>query len=65
MVTVMLTTLVFPAVTIFGGTWTAIWVAEGAPFITRHIIQAAASSFDDFAGSAAGQAANRRMLGLE
>jgi sugar phosphate isomerase/epimerase len=39
--------------------------AEGAPFIARHIIQAAASSFDDFAGSAAGQAANRRMLGLE
>ncbi len=39
--------------------------AEGAPFIVRHIIQAAAHSFDDFAGSGADQAANRRMMGLE
>ncbi|HKV62153.1 MAG TPA: sugar phosphate isomerase/epimerase [Candidatus Acidoferrum sp.] len=38
--------------------------AEGAPFIQRHIIEAASSSFDDFAGSGADQAANRRMLGL-
>ena len=38
--------------------------AEGAPFIARHIIQAAAHSFDDFAGSGADEAANRRMLGL-
>jgi sugar phosphate isomerase/epimerase len=38
--------------------------AEGAPFIARHIIQASSSSFDDFAKSGAGQAANRRMLGL-
>jgi sugar phosphate isomerase/epimerase len=38
--------------------------AEGAPFIARHIIQAATQSFDDFAGSGADQAANRRMLGL-
>ncbi len=39
--------------------------AEGAPFIARHIIQAAQQSFDDFAGSGADQSANRRMLGLE
>jgi sugar phosphate isomerase/epimerase len=38
--------------------------AEGAPFIARHIIQAAASTFDDFAASGADRAANRRMLGL-
>ena len=38
--------------------------AEGAPFIARHIIQAAAHSFDDFAGSGADQAANRKMMGL-
>jgi sugar phosphate isomerase/epimerase len=39
--------------------------AEGAPFIQRHIIQAASSAFDDFASSGADQRANRRMLGLE
>jgi sugar phosphate isomerase/epimerase len=39
--------------------------AEGAPFIARHIIQAATQSFDDFASSGADQAANRRMMGLE
>jgi sugar phosphate isomerase/epimerase len=39
--------------------------AEGAPFIARHIIQAASRSFDDFAGSGVDQAANRRMLGLD
>jgi sugar phosphate isomerase/epimerase len=39
--------------------------AEGAPFIARHIIQAAKQSFDDFAGSGADQAANRRMMGLD
>ena len=38
--------------------------AEGAPFIAHHIIQAASSTFDDFAKSGANQAANRRMLGL-
>jgi sugar phosphate isomerase/epimerase len=38
--------------------------AEGAPFIAHHIIQAAESTFDDFAKSGANQAANRRMLGL-
>jgi sugar phosphate isomerase/epimerase len=39
--------------------------AEGAPFIARHIIQVAKQSFDDFAGSGADLAANRRMMGLE
>jgi sugar phosphate isomerase/epimerase len=39
--------------------------AEGAPFISRHIIQAATQSFDDFASSGADVAANRRMMGLE
>ena len=39
--------------------------AEGAPFIARHIIQVAGQSFDDFAGSGADRAANRRMMGLE
>jgi sugar phosphate isomerase/epimerase len=39
--------------------------AEGAPFIARHIIQAASQSFDDFASSGADLAANRRMMGLE
>ena len=38
--------------------------AEGAPFIQRQIIQAAKSTFDDFASSGADQAANRRMMGL-
>jgi sugar phosphate isomerase/epimerase len=38
--------------------------AEGAPFIQRHIIQAASGAFDDFAGSGADRRANRRMLGL-
>jgi len=37
--------------------------AEGAPFIQRHIIEAATGSFDDFAGSGADQKANARMLG--
>jgi len=38
--------------------------AEGAPFIASHIIQAASTTFDDFANSGTDQAANRRMLGL-
>ncbi|HXN21820.1 MAG TPA: sugar phosphate isomerase/epimerase [Candidatus Dormibacteraeota bacterium] len=38
--------------------------AEGAPFISRHIIQAATSAFDDFAKSGTDEAANRRMLAL-
>ena len=39
--------------------------AEGAPFIARHIIQAASQSFDDFASAGSDEAANRRMMGLE
>lgn len=38
--------------------------AEGAPFIARHIIEAADRSFDDFASAGIDQAANRRLLGL-
>jgi sugar phosphate isomerase/epimerase len=37
---------------------------EGAPFIARHIIQAASRAFDDFAASGVDMAANRKMLGL-
>jgi sugar phosphate isomerase/epimerase len=37
---------------------------EGAPFIRRHIIEAAKTSFDDFAGSGADQSALREILGL-
>ena len=39
--------------------------AEGAPFISRHIIQAPDRAFDDFAASGADAAANRKMLGLK
>lgn len=39
--------------------------AEGAPFIQRHIIQAASSTFDDFASSGADQKGNRQMMGLD
>jgi sugar phosphate isomerase/epimerase len=37
---------------------------EGAPFIKRHIIEAAKTSFDDFAGSRTDQKAIREILGL-
>jgi sugar phosphate isomerase/epimerase len=37
---------------------------EGAEFINRHIIRVTEKAFDDFAGSGADDAANRRMLGL-
>jgi len=37
---------------------------EGAPFIARHIIETAERAFDDFAKSATGTEANRRILGL-
>lgn len=37
---------------------------EGAPFIARHIIQAASRAFDDFAGASTDQAAIRRLLGI-
>ncbi len=38
--------------------------AEGAPFIKGHIIEAAKTSFDDFASSGADQTALRKILGL-
>ena len=37
---------------------------EGAQFIRDHIIRVSETAFDDFAGGASDQAANRRMLGL-
>jgi len=39
--------------------------AEGAPFIARHIIEAAEVAFDDFAGGKADVKTNRRILGLD
>jgi sugar phosphate isomerase/epimerase len=38
--------------------------AEGAPFIARHIIQAARISFDDFAAGGVDTQANNRILGI-
>ena len=38
--------------------------AEGAPFITDHLIRVAERAFDDFAASGTDAATNRRMLGL-
>lgn len=38
---------------------------EGAEFVRHHIIRVTEKAFDDFAGSQADRAANRRMLGLE
>jgi hypothetical protein len=37
---------------------------EGAPFIARHIIEAAETSFDDFADATIEKAAIRKLLGL-
>ncbi len=37
---------------------------EGAPFITRHLIETTAVAFDDFAGGQTDVARNRRILGL-
>ncbi len=37
---------------------------EGAPFITRQIIEVTERAFDDFAAAATDDAANRRMLGV-
>jgi sugar phosphate isomerase/epimerase len=37
---------------------------EGAAFIADHIIRVTEKAFDDFAGSGADQAANRKMLGI-
>ena len=39
--------------------------AEGAPFIARHIIEATAVAFDDFAGGTSDRATNRKILGLD
>ncbi|QIE54607.1 sugar phosphate isomerase/epimerase [Pikeienuella piscinae] len=38
---------------------------EGAAFVRDHIIRVTERAFDDFAGSGADEAANRRILGLE
>ncbi|MGH9573500.1 MAG: sugar phosphate isomerase/epimerase family protein [Candidatus Acidiferrales bacterium] len=37
---------------------------EGAPFIKKHIIEAATRAFDDFAGAGTDDAANRKLLGI-
>ena len=37
---------------------------EGAEFVRAHIIRVTEKAFDDFAGSGADEAANRRMLGI-
>lgn len=38
--------------------------AEGAPFIADHIIRKTEKAFDDFAGSGADEATNKKILGL-
>ena len=38
---------------------------EGAPFIAAHLIDKGEKAFDDFAGSGADEAMNRRALGLD
>jgi sugar phosphate isomerase/epimerase len=38
--------------------------AEGAPFITSHIIRVADRAFDDFASAGLDTTTNRRLLGL-
>ncbi|MCB0570886.1 MAG: sugar phosphate isomerase/epimerase [Phaeodactylibacter sp.] len=38
--------------------------SEGAPFIEDHIIRVTGKAFDDFAGSGADEAGNRKALGL-
>ncbi|MFN7541585.1 MAG: sugar phosphate isomerase/epimerase family protein [Acidobacteriota bacterium] len=38
--------------------------AEGAPFITSHLISVPTRAFDDFAGAATDAARNRRIMGL-
>jgi sugar phosphate isomerase/epimerase len=37
---------------------------EGAPFIARHLIEATAIAFDDFAGAVSDSERNRKILGL-
>jgi len=39
--------------------------AEGAPFITRHLIEATRVAFDDFASGGSDVSRNRRILGLD
>jgi sugar phosphate isomerase/epimerase len=39
--------------------------AEGAEFINAHIIRTTEKAFDDFAGSGADEAANRKILGID
>ncbi len=39
-------------------------VAVAAPFIRRHIIEAADKAFDDFAGAGTNTAQLRKMLGV-
>jgi sugar phosphate isomerase/epimerase len=39
--------------------------AEGAPFVTRHLMDVPKHAFDDFAGAAPDAARNRRLLGLD
>lgn len=38
--------------------------AEGAPFISKHIIQVTDKAFDDFAGTGSNEEFNRRILGI-
>ncbi|GAA4441859.1 sugar phosphate isomerase/epimerase [Ravibacter arvi] len=38
--------------------------AEGAPFIANHIIEVTQKAFDDFAGTAADETFNRKVLGI-
>jgi hypothetical protein len=38
--------------------------AEGAPFISKHLIKQSAKAFDDFAGGAVDKEQLRRILGL-
>jgi hypothetical protein len=38
--------------------------AQGAPFISEHIISPAKHAFDDFAGASSSETRNRRILGL-
>jgi hypothetical protein len=39
--------------------------AEGAPFISKHMIRKTETAFDDFAGGKADGDLNRRILGLK
>ena len=68
---------IFSKLTAYGyGTWAVLeWecclknpedgAREGAEFIAAHIIQVTEKSFEDFAGGASDEAANRRALGLD